>query len=144
MTTKRPLVFEAECGCVVDYGVKSDDLDEQFVRRCPRFEERCHIVEVWRAAGDERCEQRYKRAVPNEGEDAILVLYGLQETEGGEMVNHAVRLGGPLARQVINCIEADESGAWDPDYSDMPIIDGVYLVNSAEQSAPGKAKGGAG
>ena len=142
MTTKRPAVFESPCGCVVDYGIKSDDLDEQFVRRCPRFEERDHIHWVWRAAGAERCEQRYKRAVPDKGENSILVLYNNMATsDGGQFVT--VRLNGPLARQVIDCIEADETNVWDESYTDMPIISGAYVVDSTKQSAPGDAKGGA-
>ena len=82
-----------------------------------------------------------KRAVPAKGEDSILVLYDREEKdERGAYL--AVRLNGPLARQVIDFIEANATDKWDMDYDDLLFIEGEYVVDSAAQLEAVAAEGG--
>lgn len=69
------------------------------------------------------------RAIPREGEDSILVLFNRRE-DGTSL---PVRLSGPLARRVIDHIEANETNEYDERYDDMLFIEGVYVVDSAAQ-----------
>lgn len=82
-----------------------------------------------------------KRAVPAQGEDSILVLYDREERDECEAYL-AVRLNGPLARQVIDFIEANETDVWDTDYDDMLFIEGEYIVDSAVPAEAVGTKGG--
>ena len=66
------------------------------------------------------------KAVPSKGEDSILVIFNRDEDGKGL----PVRLFGPLARKVIDHIEADETNEYDKQYSDMIILEGCYVVNS--------------
>lgn len=86
------------------------------------------------APAAEQRRQRIKPAVPSKGQDSILVLYDREDCDENEGAEHlGVRLNGPLARRVIDFIEADEADEWDTDYQDILIISGTYVVDSGQR-----------